>query len=140
MLLLPTLALNVLNCRPDPPPLQDPDQALRRTDQARCDRERLPAQQEFVTAISQVLETPEDSVRLTRLKPWTQPCCNYGQPERAIREAQCSNETCWSALAEAIVPPTEERGKKHVGFYVYTRHCKVYHDYHYRYGWSFGKP
>lgn len=135
--------LSALGCQPSPPPLQDPGQTERRAGQAACDLHHLPAQQEFTGAISRELDTPEQTVRLTRLKPWPQrwQCCSNRQLERVAQQGgDCATGKCWTALAEARVPPTEDRGKEHVGFYVYTARCVVYHDYHYRYGWQLGKP
>ena len=132
---------SALGCGTVTPPLQDPGQRERRAGQATCDLDHLPAQQEFITAIALVLDTPEETVRLTRLKPWPEQCCSSDQLEGIAQQGgRCTTGACWTALAEARVPPTEDRGREHVGFYVYTGRCAVYHDYHYRYGWQLGKP
>ena len=141
--LLIIASLSALSCRPEAAPPQDAGQPDWKDAPAACDLDHLPAHQEFVTAISRVLDTPAKTVRLTRLKPWPErwQCCKDDQLERIARQGgSCATGECWTALAEARVPPTDDRGRKHVGFYVYTGSCMVYHDYHYRYGWQLGKP
>ena len=142
-LLLAISALFAAACETVPLSVQDPDQPSRLAGRAACDQERLPAQWEFVGIISQVLDTPPETIRLTRLKPWLErwQCCNDSQLRRIAEQGgNCASGECWTALAEARVPSTEDRGKEHVGFYVYSGSCVVYHDYHYRYGWQLGKP
>ena len=133
----------ILGCAASTPPLQDAEQPARRAGTAACDQQRLPAQREFVNVISHITKTPEDDVRLTRLKPWPEPrpCCSEQQQEKVTQQGgDCAVQHAWTALAEARVPPTDERGRHHVGFYIYTDRCQVFHDYHYRYGWTLGKP
>ena len=139
--LLTISAMAALGCRPDPLSVLAPEQSSRLAGQASCDAELLPAQLEFVNAIAGVLDTPAETVRLTRLEPWIHGCCNEGQRKRVAEQGgRCADGECWAALAEAQVPRSHDRGREHVGFYVYTRHCKVYLDYYYRYGWNLGKP